>query len=394
MRRSPSEKYVSIWRYDPSCSPPASRARAFPRSSYRAFSSTRCFEPLPTTSGIPCACKKLPSRRQRGNPAPCLSPKTEMGGDRKADDRMTRSSMSSRRAGRTAAHAIATLVGLLLVVPGLYIASARDPRSGDAFEYGHNIYLDRGTGEYDGYSETTRAHSTYRVLSTSGDKSTVLAQGSWSWQASDGNRQSGILDVQFSFSVTTRRYLAGIDVEGNYSDPAVWFWISTPAVPGQVHHILDDSLTVTSVDATVWIGSLPRKALQLDSSRTYFRDDVYGQFTVSYHDRYYFDANTGFILSESYEEIDQSGLASFRWREEIVVTASSYPIPLDLVSFGAIFVGIPAVLVATLYGVRRYYRGPRTVIGRTETGMRAVTVRRVPRPAAPLDVAPRAPKVL
>src|SRR5438093_8199840 len=198
MRRSPSEKYVSIWRYDPSCPPPASRARAVPRSSYQAFSSTRCFEPLPTTSGIPCACKKLPSRRQRGNPAPCLSPKTEMGGDRKADDRMTRSSMSSRRAGRTAAHAIATLVGLLLVVPGLYIASARDPRSGDAFEYDHNIYLDRGTGEYDGYSETTRAHSTYRVLSTSGDNSTVLAPGSWSWQASDGNRQSGMLDVQFS----------------------------------------------------------------------------------------------------------------------------------------------------------------------------------------------------
>ena len=167
-----------------------------------------------------------------------------MGGDRKADDRMTRSSMSSRRAGRTAAHAIATLVGLLLVVPGLYIASARDPRSGDAFEYDHNIYLDRGTGEYDGYSETTRAHSTYRVLSTSGDNSTVLAPGSWSWQASDGNRQSGMLDVQISFSVTTRRYLAGIDVEGNYSDPAVWFWISTPAVAGQVHHILDDDLTV------------------------------------------------------------------------------------------------------------------------------------------------------
>ncbi len=293
---------------------------------------------------------------------------------------MTRSSVSSRRAGRTAAHLTAFVLGLLLLAPGIPWAAARDPRSGDAFEYDYHMFLDQGTGDYDGYSETMTSHASYRVLSVIGNNSTVLGQGAWTWQASDGSSQSGVLDVQFSFSLATRRYLAGIDVDGNYSDPAVWFWIPTPAVPGRVVRILDDDLTVTSVDATVWLGLLPRKALRVESWGSYFRDDVYGQFTADYHDQYYFEADTGFILAEFYEENDHSGLASFRWREQVLVTASSYPMPLDWVSFGAVFVGIPAVIVATLYGIRRYYRGPRTVLGRTAEGVRAVTVRRLTRP--------------
>src|SRR2546422_2856009 len=292
---------------------------------------------------------------------------------------MTQPFVSSRRVGRTAAHLAGIVLTLLLLVPWMPGASGRDPRPGDSFEYDYNMYLDQGTGDYDGYSETMRAHSTYRVVSVVGNNSTVLAQGVWAWQASDGSRQSGVLDVPFSFSLVTRRYLARIDVDGNYSDPAVWFWISTPALPGQVHRILDDDLTVTSVDATIWLGILPRKAIQLDSWGTYARDDVYGKFAVNYHDRYYFDADTGFLVAEFYEENDHSGSTSFRWRVEVFVTQSSYPIPMDWASFAAVYVGTPVVIVASLYGIRRHYRGPRTVLSGTEAGLRPVTVRRLTR---------------
>src|SRR6266540_6606932 len=61
-RRSPREKYVSTCRNVPTRSAPARRARAFPRSSYLALSSTRSFEPastrgetMRTTRSLPCA---------------------------------------------------------------------------------------------------------------------------------------------------------------------------------------------------------------------------------------------------------------------------------------------------------------------------------------------------
>src|SRR6058998_3052021 len=48
--RSPREKYVSTCRNDPRRSAPERSARALPRSSYRAFSSTRYFAPVSTRS--------------------------------------------------------------------------------------------------------------------------------------------------------------------------------------------------------------------------------------------------------------------------------------------------------------------------------------------------------
>src|SRR5437870_10413620 len=46
--RSPSEKYVSNWTRVPRDVAPDNSARALPRSSYRALSSTRCFAPEST----------------------------------------------------------------------------------------------------------------------------------------------------------------------------------------------------------------------------------------------------------------------------------------------------------------------------------------------------------
>ncbi len=299
---------------------------------------------------------------------------------------MTPCAIPSRRAGRTAARFLAVLVPVLFLAPAIATASARDPQATDFFEYDYNTYLDQGTNGYSGYAETMRSHSRYEVLLVDGDNVTVRATGSWTWSASDGSGQAGNLDVTFVFSRTTRRYVSGIDVDGTYTDPAVWFWIANPTTPGQAERVLDDVLTVTSIEETVWLGAVPRKAVHLEGAGSYLRSDVYGTFHVEYRDVYYYDGGTGFIVAEFYEEHDNpapeaGSFDSFRWREEVFVTASSYTIPIDWLLLLAVYAGIPAVIVASIYLVRRHYRGPRTVLARTQAGVRPVTIRRVGRPA-------------
>src|SRR2546425_655650 len=83
--RSPREKYVSTCRNDPRRSAPERSARALPRSSYRAFSSTRCFVPVSTRGENASWTRRLLWLRRRrtavplGSEAPLrsLSPKPE-----------------------------------------------------------------------------------------------------------------------------------------------------------------------------------------------------------------------------------------------------------------------------------------------------------------------------
>src|SRR6266700_2653125 len=65
-RRSPRAKYVSTWRKVPTRSAPARRARALPRSSYLALSSTRCFEPASTKGETRRTRRSLPSSHVGG----------------------------------------------------------------------------------------------------------------------------------------------------------------------------------------------------------------------------------------------------------------------------------------------------------------------------------------
>jgi ribosomal protein S18 acetylase RimI-like enzyme len=277
----------------------------------------------------------------------------------------------------------------ILVLPflGCVIASAA-PRAGDRFEYDYNTNVDQGAGDYFGYTDHMRSHSAYAIQDVQGDAVTVRGTGSWVFDGSDGTHQSGIVDVLPVFSLSSRRYLSGIDVD--VKDPpnaTVWFWIPTPVVVGQTIPLIDDVFTVTSLHATLWFGLVPHEAVQLDAAGTYVRDDAYGRFDATYRDRYYFDRESGFIVGEQFEETDTDAFnpfTSFHFHGQVILTSSSYAVPLDLVVFSLVDLGIPATAVGSVAAAIRVRRGP----SRVRIGSKDFPIEvRIRKAKSPADVA-------
>lgn len=252
------------------------------------------------------------------------------------------------------------VVALALGVP-LFVSTSAvglPPRTGDFFEYNYNTYVDQGTDYYFGYSDRMLSHARYSIQSIQGDLITVRGLGTWTFDGSDGTHQSGVTDVTPVFSLATRQYLSGADVNTTIANATVWFWIAMPVSVGQTVPILDDVFTVVSTDATFWNGLTPHRTIQLQASGSYNRNDAYGNFTAVYTDTYYFDPDAGFIVAEQYTERDSNFEASFRFRAEVSVTASSYSAPLALVPFALIDLGLPAAGVVAVAAAIRLRRGP------------------------------------
>ena len=268
---------------------------------------------------------------------------------------MPRDCSSSRSLARVAGLILIFALGTPLLLS--FSAAGAPPQTADFFEYNYNTYVDQGTDYYFGYSDKMISHARYTVQSVSGDLATVRGLGSWTFDGSDGTHQSGVTDVTPVFSLSTRRYVSGIDVNAS-ANATVWFWVSMPLAQGQTVRILDDVFTVISTDATVWNGIIPHRTVQLQASGTYTRDDAYGIFAATYTDRYYFDPDSGYVVAESYEERDTNPSASFRFRAEISLTASSYSVPLDLIPFALVDLGVPAAAVLAVAAAIRVRRGP------------------------------------
>ena len=261
--------------------------------------------------------------------------------------------------GRYARWGVLLAIGALLLPFAGVAAIAATPHVGDRFDYDYNTNVDGGTGDYYGYTDHMRSHSSYSVQSVQGDQVTVRGLGSWTFDGSDGTHQSGTVDVTPVFSLTTRRYYSGIDVNtSNPNTTTVWFWIPTPTTAGQTIPVLDDIFTVTSTDATLWLGVVPHKTLLLEASGQYKRNDAYGQFDATYHDQYYFDRDSGFIVAELFDEHDANFAAGFHYHAEVWVTSSSYSVPVDTVTFSLVDLGIPGISVVGLVTAVRVRRGP------------------------------------
>src|SRR5438876_5586318 len=261
--------------------------------------------------------------------------------------------------GRYARWGVLLAIGALLLPFAGVAAIAATPHVGDRFDYDYNTNVDGGTGDYYGYTDHMRSHSSYSVQSVQGDQVTVRGLGSWTFDGSDGTHQSGTVDVTPVFSLTTRRYYSGIDVNtSNPNTTTVWFWIPTPTTAGQTIPVLDDIFTVTSTDATLWLGVVPHKTLLLEASGQSKRNDPYGQSDPTYHDQYYFDRDSGFIVAELFDEHDANFAAGFHYHAEVWVTSSSYSVPVDTVTFSLVDLGIPGISVVGLVTAVRVRRGP------------------------------------
>ena len=252
-------------------------------------------------------------------------------------------------------------VALALVLLTAAPAVAGPPQPNDFFEFDQTTTVNNGAGAYYGYEETTQSHYRYTVTSVSGNQATVQATGSWIFSNSSGASLSGSESYMPVFFLSNRTYRSGIDVD--VTGPAtVWFWISLPVTVGQTVQVLDEDLTVQSLSATYWMGAVPHSAILLEGKGTYARDDVYGSYTATYTDQYYYDPNTGFIVAEHYTENDQGSYqgspASFTNSTSLAVTASSYAVPLDLITLSLIYIGVPAAILLVIVGVIRVRRGP------------------------------------
>ncbi len=278
---------------------------------------------------------------------------------------------------------LAVLMSLSTVLPAASTAAAA-PAVGDYFEYDYNSYVDHGTGTYYGYTDKMLSSSRYVVSEVSGDVVTFKATGSWTFQGSDGGYDSGILDQNVSFSMTTRRYVGPIDVDGSYIDPAIWFWIPTDVKKGQSIRILDDEFKVASTSKTIWIGMVPHKVIQLTASGSYARDDAYGMFQATYDDSYCFDKETGYIVSEEYVEHDSTGSASFRYVAHVDVTSSSYSTPVDWLTISIVYILVPVIIVLVVLLVLRWRRGPSRIKVNTVSGEKEAEIKRIRR-ASELD---------
>ncbi len=297
---------------------------------------------------------------------------------------MTIPHRASHRAAAVVSLSLVMALALPIVLSSAAVAAT--PQTGDFFEYDYSTSVDNGGQAYAGYTDSLHAHYHYSVESVSGDTVTVVGTGTWSYQDSNGLSNSGTDTYNPVFSTTSRRYLSGVDA--NVTGPAwVWFWIPTNVTVGQVVYVLDEPLTVKSLGATVWLGAVPHSTVLLEGSGEYTRNDEYGLYTADYQDQYYYDRATGFIVSEQYTEQDtgtwQGQPASFRYRATISVTASSYAIPLDLLSFALLYIGVPAAVVLVIAGIIRVRRGPSRL--RLGSGNQAVYVR-IRKAKSPADV--------
>lgn len=248
---------------------------------------------------------------------------------------------------------------LLAVGPAL----AGPPQINDSFQFDQTTTVNNGAGAYYGYTETTQSHYHYVVTAVSTSAATVQATGSWIFSNSSGASLSGSDAYTPIFSLSSRVYQSGWDVPvANPATATVWFWISLPVSVGRVVHVLDEDLTVQSLSATYWIGAVPHSTILLSGKGSYQRSDLYGIYTATYTDEYYYDPNTGFIVAERYSENDvgtwQGQAASFTNSTTLAVTTSSYAVPLDLVSFALVYLGIPAAVILVIVGVIRVRRGP------------------------------------
>lgn len=265
-------------------------------------------------------------------------------------------------------------------------AMAATPQTGDYFEYDYNTSVGNGEQAYYGYSDSMHSHYRYSVVSVSGDTVSAEGTGSWSYQDSNGLVLSGSDTYHPVFSVTSRLYLSGIDV--NLTGPAaVWFWIPTNVTLDQVVYVLDEPLKVTSLSTTIWLGAIPHTAVLLEGTGTYTRNDEYGVYTADYTDQYYYDRATGYFISEKYTEHDvgtwQGSPASFDFHADSIVTATSYSVPIDLVPFSLLYIGVPALVVLVILGVILVRRGP----SRMKLGSGpAATYVRIMKAKSPADV--------
>jgi hypothetical protein len=222
------------------------------------------------------------------------------------------------------------MLSLILAVFMAPLAAAYIPHVGDHFSYYETTNLGSGTGDYTGYTEQATYNGLETINGVNSD-GTVSAHYSYSytWSNSTGTVETGSPSGDFTFSPDTFRYINGTDDQTGYVNPTVWFVMDNSLPVGGTFTLLNTEMTVMSKNYSYYLPSQNENVMVIfaQGQSSYERNDVYGQFSVSYTWKAYFDPSAGYIVGYSYVErdTDNSG-TGFTYTEDLNVNSTSYPL--------------------------------------------------------------------
>jgi hypothetical protein len=221
-------------------------------------------------------------------------------------------------------------LGLLLalsVVPGA-AAGHYVPQTGDSFGYHEVITVGNGTGDYQGYSDSSFINGTESVtaVSPNGTESASY-QYSVSYRSNTGSSEQWSSQGDFTFSAFTFHYVDGTDNQTGYSDPLVWFYMNNSLPVGAQFYLLNTEFRLDSTNASYALESHPGqyvKTVFAEGNGSYERNDAYGVLAATYNEKTYFDPATGYIVGYDYTETDTNSSASFTLSDLLYVTSTTY----------------------------------------------------------------------
>jgi hypothetical protein len=248
---------------------------------------------------------------------------------------------------------------LLLTVPAAAATGSHYvPRAGDLFHYSETINLGQGTGDYNGYTETTLISGSVGVTSVlpNGTESASYSNSD-AWSNNSGAQESWTSSGTFTFSADSFLYVQGTDNQTGYVNPSVWFYMDNGLAPGSSFTVLNTPMDVVSTDTSYSLGAPLSEAVQTiyaEGNGSFVRNDVYGNFDATYNWKNYFDPSTGYIVGYLYTEQDSNSSGDgFTLTDQLYVTSTTYPLtaataPASSSSSGS---SVPYLLVGVVIAV-------------------------------------------
>lgn len=229
------------------------------------------------------------------------------------------------------------LAALLAVALLLVPASARPaplapyvPRTGDEFVYYETIYLNAGTGNYTGYTESSYLNGSVGVTlaRTNGTESATYG---WvdNWSNNQGASQQYAMSGNFTFNASAYEYRNGTDDQVGYTVPIyLWFLMDNALGNGASFYLLNTQMHVVSTDQSYPSPLSPTgyaRTIYATGAGSYERNDVYGIFNATYSYASYFDPGTGYVVGYEYVEHDSDGAGDgFTWTDSLAITSATY----------------------------------------------------------------------
>jgi hypothetical protein len=228
------------------------------------------------------------------------------------------------------------LIGVLLspiVLPRVSVAVVSfTPQQGDHFSYSEVENLGNGTGSYVGYTEHTTLSGGETMNGVSESTVSASYEYSYTWSNSESSSTTASQSGNFTWSDSSFLYLDGTDDQQGYTDPSVWFAMSSSLPLDSTFTVLNTQMTIISRNYSFYLPTEGKtiSTIFAQGGGSYSGspdDDSYGTFNAKYTWNEYFDPTTGYIVGYTYSEQDLSPNGNgtgFGYTDDLYVTSTSY----------------------------------------------------------------------